>query len=102
MADPDFRSAIEVVNKGDFDEIKASLEALGFKFVEGENPDHWTYYHPGLREDPNYRYPGKLYRPHGSRRDTKRVARCDQAAARRMIRALKVILASEKEEVDDV
>lgn len=47
-----FDTAIEVVRQGDFDEVKAALEVLGFVFVQTGDPNHWMYYHPLLKGDP--------------------------------------------------
>jgi hypothetical protein len=64
------------------------LESLGFQFRSGTDPNHWTYFHPRLREDPFYRFPRHLYRPHGERRSSDRVTRLDQTGARQLIKAL--------------
>ena len=94
-----FRSARETVRRADFDEVKAALEDLGFRFKQGNDPNHWTYYHPELKEDPIFRYPRNLYRPHGTRRSSDRVGKHDQSKAKQMIDALQVVRsASQKEE----
>lgn len=83
-----FKEALDAVDRADFGEIKNKLEALGFEFKETKDPNHWMYFHPLLREDPIFRYPRNLYKPHGQRRDTGRVSRRDQQQARQMIAAL--------------
>ena len=97
-----FQKAVEVVRNGRFDEVKDALEALGFRFVETTDPNHWIYFHPQLREDPHFRYPRNLYRPHGPRRSSDRISRHDQSQAKQMIEALRgVIGSSEKDGEDD-
>jgi hypothetical protein len=86
-----FQVARNIVRGGDFDEIKKSLESLGFKFSETSDPNHWMYFHPVLKEDPIFRYPRNLYRPHGSRRSTDRVSKHDQSQAKQMIDALRAV-----------
>lgn len=84
-----FRPARDTVRGGDFDEIKKSLESLGFEFVKTADPNHWMYFHPALKEDPHFRYPRNLYRPHGSRRSTDKISKHDQSQAKQMIDALR-------------
>ena len=90
--------ALNAVRNGDFDQVKRQLELLGFIFKQGKNPDHWIYWHPRLREDPLFRYPCNLYRPHGSRREKGRISHHDQSKARQRIEALRAQLASSTEE----
>lgn len=96
-----FSDAIEVVAQGDFDAIKAQLEALGFQFRETNDAGHWMYFHPLLRSDPIYRYPRNLYKPHGRRRDTGRVSRRDQQQAKQLISALRAVSAVSDNEEDN-
>lgn len=94
-----FRTAREAVRRGDFDEVKSSLEDLGFCFRQGSDPCHWTYYHPELKHDPIFRYPRNFYRPHGARRSSDKIGKHDQGKARQMIDALQAVRgASRKEE----
>lgn len=95
-----FRAAREAVRVGDFDEVKDSLALLGFKFKQGNDPNHWTYYHPELRNDPIFRYPCNLYRPHGTRRSSDRIGRHDQSKAKQMIEALREIRGTPRVEED--
>jgi hypothetical protein len=92
-----FKAAIEVLRRGAFDEVKPALEALGFVFCETRDPNHWMYYHPRLRDDPHFRYPRNLYRPHGSRRSSDRITKHDQSLAKQMIEALRGITASSQD-----
>lgn len=86
-----YETALNAIQRGDFDEIKTSLESVGFKFKQGSDPNHWLYFHPELKPDPHFRYPRNLYRPHGTRRSTDRIAKRDQSAARQMVHALKAL-----------
>lgn len=87
-----FTDALDIVRRGNFDEIKEAFEGLGFKFVQGRDPNHWTYYHPQLRNDRHFAYPRNFYRPHGSKRSSDRISRHDQSQARQMVEALRAIL----------
>jgi hypothetical protein len=89
-----FNEAIGIVRLGIFDEVKAALEMLGFVFRQTTDPNHWIYYHPRLREDPHFRYPRNLYRPHGSKRGFDRISRHDRSQANQMIEALRGTLGS--------
>ena len=95
--EPSFNTAIEVVRRGVFGEVKAALELLGFVFSETRDPNHWMYYHPLLRGDPYFRYPRNLYRPHGSRRSSDRISRHDQSQAKQMVEALRGVLGSSQD-----
>ena len=95
-----FRAAREAVRRGDFDEVKNSLEGLGFNFKQGKNPDHWTYYHPELRGDPILRNPCNFYRPHGARRSADRIGRHDQSLAKQRIEALRAIRGASRADED--
>jgi hypothetical protein len=86
-----FQRVRDIVRGGDFDEIKKALQTLGFKFCETADPNHWMYFHPELKEDPHFRYPRNLYRPHGSRRSTDRISKHDQSQAKQMIDALRAV-----------
>ena len=92
-----FDNAVEVVRRGDFDEVKAVMEVLDFVFEQTGDPNHWMYYHPRLRGDPHFRYPRNLYRPHGSRRGSGRISRHDQSQAKQIIEALRGVLSSSQE-----
>ncbi len=83
-----FQSARLAVQRGDFDEVRNTLQALGFIFKQGKDANHWSYYHPALRSDSYFRYPRNLYRPHGKRRSNDRIAKHDQSQAKQMIDAL--------------
>jgi hypothetical protein len=96
-----FNQAIEVVRGGLFDEVKAALEALGFVFIQTKDPNHWMYVHPQLRGDPLFRYPRNLYRPHGPRRSSDYISRHDQAKAKQMIEALRVVIGSSQPTIGD-
>jgi hypothetical protein len=92
-----FDNAVEVVRRGDFDEVKATMEVLGFMFEQTGDHNHWMYYHPQLRGDPHFRYPRNFYRPHGSRRSSDRISRHDQSQAKQMIEALRATRSSSQE-----
>ena len=92
-----FDNAVEVVRRGDFDEVRAAMAVLGFVFEQTGDPNHWMYYHPQLRGDPHFRYPRNLYRPHGSRRGSDRISRHDQSQAKQMIEALRGVRSSSQE-----
>lgn len=96
-----FDKAVEVVRNGRFDEVKDALEALGFRFVQTKDPNHWIYFHPQLREDPHFRYPRNFYRPHGPRRASDRISKHDQSQARQMIEALRGVIGCSKKEGED-
>jgi hypothetical protein len=96
-----FKKAFEAVRRGHFDEVKGSLEALGFEFRETKDPNHWLYFHARLREDPHFRYPRNFYRPHGPQRSADRIARHDQSQAKQMIEALRGAIASSREDGGD-
>jgi hypothetical protein len=89
-----FQIARETIQRGDFDDTKKALEALGFRFKEATDPNHWLYYHPELRGDPHFGYPSNFYRPHGSRRSSDRISRHDLNRAKQMVEALRVVRAS--------
>lgn len=93
-----FRRALEAVRRGDFDEVKRALESLGFILEQTGDPNHWMYYHPLLRDDLIFRHARNLYRPHGSRRSSDRIARRDQSQAKQMIQTLKAVMVSDPEE----
>ena len=95
-----FREGIEAVRRGDFDEVKEALEALGFRFVQTTDPNHYLYFHPQLKGDPYFRYPRNLYRPHGPRRSSDRISRRDQSQAKQMIEALRGVVGSSQENND--
>ena len=102
--DPDkpFQTARAVIRNGGFDEVKNLLGELGFCFKQGNDPNHWIYYHPELRGDPIFRYPCNLYRPHGTRRSSGRIGKHDQSKAKQMIEALRVVReASRKEDTEN-
>ena len=101
MTDAEFRNAVEVVNRGDFGEIKDALKSLGFVVRDTDDPDHCIYYHPLLKGDPIFRRPTNLYRGHGPRRDRNRITTLDQKHARQRIRVLKAVGTSTKEEEDE-
>jgi hypothetical protein len=86
-----FQTARDVIQRGDFEESKKALESLGFKFAETKDPNHWMYFHPALKEDPHFRYPRNLYRPHGARRSSDRISRHDQSQAKQMIDVLRAL-----------
>ena len=90
-----FQVARDAVQRGDFDEAKKALESVGFEFYQTKDPNHWMYLHPALKDDPHFRYPRNLYRPHGSRRSTDRITRHDQSQAKQVIEALRVLRASQ-------
>lgn len=97
-----FRTAREVVRRGNFDEVKSCLEELGFIFKQGADPNHWTYIHPELRSDPIFRNPCNLYRPHGKSRSSERIGRHDQSMAKQRIEVLRVIRGvSRTEDIED-
>lgn len=77
------------IGRGDFDESRSGLESLGFVF-KGSG-DHFTYHHPELKQDPIFRYPRNLYRPHGKKRDCDRICQRDQSCARQMVEALRAV-----------
>jgi hypothetical protein len=89
-----FDNAIDVVRRGHFDEVKAILEVLGFVFSQTTDPNHWLYFHRQLKEDPYFRYPRNLYRPHGARRSSDRISRHDQSQAKQVIEALRGAIGS--------
>lgn len=93
-----FRDALDAVRGGDFDEVRKALQALGFNFVQGKDPNHFIYYHTGLRGDRHFGYPRNLYRPHGSRRSSDRISRHDQSQARQVIGALRAVTGSSQDE----
>lgn len=86
-----FLAAREIIRRGDFDETKECLEAIGFIFVRTTDPNHWMYYHPELRADPIFRYPRNFYRPHGTRRSSDRISRHDQSQAKQALEALRIV-----------
>ena len=92
-----FDKAVEVIRRGVFDEVKASLEALGFVLSSTGDRNHWMYYHALLRGDPHFRYPRNLYRPHGSRRSSERISKRDQSQAKQMVEALRGVLGSSQD-----
>ncbi len=101
MSEEQFRCALEAVRRGRFKEVRNQLESLGFEVKDTSDPNHVMYYHPLLREDPHFRYPRNLYRPHGPRRSADRISKLDQSQAKQMIEALKAVIASqEATEVD--
>jgi len=101
ISDQEFAEALRVVRGGDFDEVKAALQKLGFEFWPGKDPNHWMYIHPLLKGDKFSRYPRNLYRQHGPRRGSDRITQLDAARARQMIRALQALVTSKRQEGDD-
>lgn len=96
-----YTDAIQVVRKGDFDEVKKVLEALGFGLSQKGDPNHFRYFHPLLRGDPHFAYSRNLYRPHGTRRSSDRISRHDQSQAKQMIEALRAVVGSSQEKSGD-
>lgn len=93
-----FASALAIIRKGDFDEVKSALENLGFEFRQGRDSNHWSYFHQQLKKDLHFAYPRNLYRPHGSKRSSDRISRHDQSQARQMVDALRAVLGASEEE----
>lgn len=89
-----FQEALEIINRGGFEEVKNALEKLGFTLRQTGDPNHWIYFHVQLREDPIFRYPRNLYRPHGTRRSSDRISRRDQSQAKQMVEALRVTISA--------
>lgn len=78
---------------------RALSKAWGFCFRQGRDPYHWIYYHPELKQDPIFRYPCNLFRPHGARRSSDKIGNHDRSRAKQMIDALQAVRgASRKEE----
>ena len=100
-SDREFADALEVVKRGDFDDVKAALQKLGFEFRPGKDPNHWTYFHPLLRGDQFFQFPRRLYRQHGTRRSADRITQLDAKQARQIIRALQAHVRSSREGGDD-
>jgi len=96
-----YTDAIQIVRRGDFDEIKESLKSLGFQISETSDPNHLMYFHPQLRGDSHFRYPRNLYRPHGTRRSSDRISRHDQSQAKQMIEALRGVVGSSQNKSGD-
>ena len=81
--------------------IKKVLQELGFILKQGNDPNHWTYVHPELRNDPIFRNPCNLYRPHGKGRSCARIGRHDQSMAKQRIEVLRAIRGASDNDAED-
>jgi hypothetical protein len=85
-----FAATFEAIASGDFNKVYRGLETLGFTIRENKDANHFSYYHPSLKDDQFFRFPRNLYRPHGKKRDNDRVSNHDRSQAKQVVEALKV------------
>ncbi len=96
-----FKEALEIIRRGDFDEVKEALQGLGFEFKPTGDPNHWMYWHPLLREDEFFRSPRNLYRQHGARRSSDRITKRDAQQARQIVHVLRDTLVAQSGETSE-